>query len=310
MLRRILLAGASLAAALAVPTTAEASWWVQPPKKPKHVHIIAVRRGHRIIWKVRNHGLANKKKKLHPVNLSSDFSLRLGSRAVVGPSQPITFDLGTCPTTPATDGMASYAPYGQGTATGPFSDVLTCFGGGGPSTEFYAAITPPIGCQFPRADGTLINADAEFVNYLDGEWAVVCGVPNDPSTSLASTVFSVNPVYDTNRGFKFVQQGFTCQDTVGTNSDGNTPDNIRNKDSIEFYQSLGNNTYSITTSCIGNLHNAPGNPTPPSTPTAHWLTCLEYNPFPGASLQGLGVSVSYPDGQYSETCNVPNYKAS
>jgi hypothetical protein len=314
MLRRTLLIAAGLTVILAVPTAAQAKWWVKVPKKPKKVHVIAVRRGHHVIWKVKHHGLPTQK--LHPVvKLSSDFR---SARSIRGfDFNQISTSLGSCPTTPATDGLAYYEPYGgyygsTSPTTGVFSDTLTCFGGGGPSTAFYAAVTPPIGCSFPNLAGQSIEANAEFVNFVDGEWAVMCNKANDTAGTPGGIApgFTVSPVLDQSPAFSFVGQAFTCQDTVGVGANGQTPDNIRNQDSIEFYQALGNNTYSITTTCIGNLHHVPGSPTPPSQPTAHWLGCLEYNPFPGASLKGYGVSVTYPDGQYSETCNVPNYKTS
>jgi len=101
------------------------------------------------------------------------------------------------------------------------------------------------------------------------------------------------------------QQGFTCQVPVGTQANGQTLLDLRNNDSIELYQPLGNNVYSITTTCLGHL---PSGVKAPTSSTTHWLGCLEPNPFPGGpSIKGYGATVTYADGQYSETCSVPNY---
>ena len=311
MSRSVSLVTASLGVALLVPAAAEANWSVELPKAPTKIHVIAVRRGHRTIWRMRNHGVA--KRRLHAVKLSSDVGFRLSaSTAAVDPTHnPIQMYSGTCPPTGSEtlplDGVSFYEPYGQGTATtGLYSDVLTCSGGGwSPPKMAYGPVPLTAGqpgCQFPAENqSTQMPISGQFVNaeyawFLDGEWGVVCTVPDDPGNGVSNA--SADPL-------KFYQQGFRCQVPVGTRSDGQTPLNLKNNDSIEVYQSLGNNVYSITTTCMGKL---PSNVTAPTSSTTHWLGCLEPNPFPGgASIKGYGATVTFPDGQYSETCSVPNY---
>jgi hypothetical protein len=316
MLRRASLVVASLTAALAVPAAAEANWSVQLPSKPKKVHVIAVRHGHHVIWKVRSHGLA--KKRLKTILLSSDQAFRASvSHAVnAGGQNFIQSFSGTCPPTGAPtlplDGTSFYEAYGQGTATsGFYSDVLTCSGGGWspPQTAYgpvpLAAGQP--GCQFPAQNqttqmpiaGGFVNA--EYVWFIDGEWGVICTVPDDNGSGVSHA--GAAPL-------QFYQQGFKCQVPVAVQGKNGqiVPANLRNNDSIELYQSLGNKMYSITTTCIGKL--PAGYQPPAGGASTHWLGCLEPNgPAGSGSIKGFGTTVTYPDGQYSETCSVPNYQA-
>jgi hypothetical protein len=302
----------SMSVALAVPAAAEAAWSVQLPKKPKKVHVIAVRRGHRTIWKVKNHGLA---KKRLSVILSSDFGFR--AHAVnTGASNFIQSYSGTCPPTGTEtlplDGTSFYEAYGQGAATtGLYSDVLTCSGGGWTPPQTAYGTVPLVsgqpGCQFPAENqttempisGGFVNA--EYAWFVDGEWGVICTVPDDNGKGVS---------HAGNDPLKVYQQGFKCQVPVavqGTNGQI-VAANLRNSDSIEVYQSLGNKLYSITTTCLGKL---PTGYKAPSSSTTHWLACLEPNgPAGSGSIKGYGATVTYPDGQYSETCSDPNYQAS
>jgi hypothetical protein len=312
MLRRIMLFGASLTLALAIPAAAQASWSVRLPQKPKKVHVIAVRRGHHLIWKVKNHGLAHKKLS---VILSSDAAFGLSAHAVnTGASGFVQSFSGTCPPTGSEtlplDGMSFYESYGLGAnTTGLYSDVLTCSGGGWtpPQTAYGPVPLVPggAGCEFPAENqstqmpipGGFVNA--EYVWFVDGEWGVICTVPDDNGAGVSHAGGDPLHVY---------QQGFRCQVPVATGAQGTVPDNLRNNDSIELYQSLGNKLYSVTTTCIGKL--PPGVKAPTSS-TTHWLACLEPNgPAGSGSIVGYGATVTYPDGQYSETCSDPNYQAS
>jgi len=137
MSRRILMFMAGLVITLAVPASAQAKWLVRLPKKPARIHVIAVRRGHRIIWKVANHGLA--KKRLSVVKLSTDLAFDMSAfhmsayTATAGTQSPVQSYSGNCPPTGTEslplDGMSFYERYSLGTANA-YSDVLTCSGGG------------------------------------------------------------------------------------------------------------------------------------------------------------------------------------
>jgi hypothetical protein len=311
MLRRALWVAAGLTVALAVPAAAQAKWLVRLPKKPKKVHVIAIKRGHHIIWKQKNHGLAKHRLNVRAFTLSTDIAFRASIRAA-NPANIQTYS-GMCPPTGSEslplDGTEFYLPYG--TTNAPYSDVLTCSGGGyNPPQLSYGPV--PLqsggpGCAFPAENQNAempINTtksnfvNAEYVWFLDGEWGVICTVPDDNGAGVSQAGADPLQVY---------QQGFKCQVPVATGG-SSLPTNLRNSDSIELYQSLGNKVYSVTTTCIGKL---PSNVKAPSTDTTHWLGCLEPNPFPGGpSLKGYGSTVTFADGQYSETCSVPNYKAS
>jgi hypothetical protein len=139
--------------------------------------------------------------------------------------------------------------------------------------------------------------NAEYVWFIDGEWGVICSVPDDNGSGVSHAGSDSLQVY---------QQGFKCEVPAATAAN-NQPVDLRNNDAIELYQSLGSGVYSITTTCLGKL---PSNVTPPKTDTTHTLGCLEPNPFPGgASIYGYGATTTYADGQYSESCSVPNYSA-
>lgn len=312
MFRRsgLFIVGVSLAVAFAVPAAAEAAWLVVLPKKPAKIHVIAVRRGHRIIWKDRTRGLA--KKRLHLRKTNSVSAYWLSAHTATALPAPQTFS-GTCPPTGSKtlplDGTSLYQPYSGSTAT-LYSDVLTCSGGGWspPQTAYgpVPLVSGQPGCAFPAENqttempisGGFVNA--EYVWFVDGEWGVICTVPDDNGAGVSNAGSDALKVY---------QQGFKCQVPAATPGPNNTvvPVNLRNTDSIELYQSLGSGVYSVTTTCIGKL---PASVTPPKADSTHTLGCLEPNPFPGgASIKGYGATVTYADGQYSETCSVPNYGA-
>ena len=85
----------------------------------------------------------------------------------------------------------------------------------------------------------------------------------------------------------------------------------KTNDSLEYPQTYTENSQTVkalTTSCIGQLAS---NETAPSTPVAHLVSCTQYDPFAaGKFVRGLGETITYPDGQFQETCNVPDYSNS
>ncbi len=104
-------------------------------------------------------------------------------------------------------------------------------------------------------------------------------------------------------------QGFRCEATVGTGPSDSTPTNMLTTNSSEFYFSYtqGSNTYdSVTSNCAGTL---PASATHSTSIVSHNVACKQFNPLnmSAPTIQGYGISTTYPDGLYSETCNTPNF---
>jgi hypothetical protein len=101
---------------------------------------------------------------------------------------------------------------------------------------------------------------------------------------------------------------FKCEVTVGVGTDGNTPKNYTVTDSSEQYFEYSTTPplYSVTSNCIGTL---PKGVVHASSIITHDVGCKQYNPLNknAPTIQGYGISTTYPDGQYSETCNTPNF---
>lgn len=145
-----------------------------------------------------------------------------------------------------------------------------------------------------------VYTPGEVASFADGEVVIVCDVPdvNAAGHSRANS-----------HKFKFVAQGFKCEATVGTGATGDHATNLRNMDSIEFDQIYRRSYRSpklaaITTACIGTV--------PASTPVSsavsyHELGCAEDNPFGSGTIRGYGETFTFPDRQYEELCQVPNY---
>jgi hypothetical protein len=262
--------------------------------------LIAVRHGHRIHWYSKTHGLP--KTKLPPIKLTANFkSAHLGIRAFGPTSVPTVTGTGSCEfsalslTTP--DGMSYVQKYGD-----LFSDVMSCTGNNGGHTEessfFSGAACHNSGAQSVD-DSPLLVA-----KFVDGEWMALCTVPDDNGAggSAANDQHAVYDVY---------QQGFPCQAAVGTGASGNKAIIAKTNDSVEYSQTYtenGQTVTAVTTSCVGQL---PNSTTVPSTPVAHLVSCTQYDPkAPGKFVKGLGETITYPDGQFQETCNVPNYRNS
>lgn len=103
-------------------------------------------------------------------------------------------------------------------------------------------------------------------------------------------------------------QNYNCAVTIGTGTNGNTQTNTHTHDSTEFsitYTSSAGTFMSVTSNCIGMV---PAGHTVPSTTVTHVLTsCQQFDPQnpSGPTIQGSGITTTYPDGLYSETCNTP-----
>jgi hypothetical protein len=305
--RRLLLLAAALMAALtlAAPAAAAPRHYKVLGKarhhlgKPAHKQLIAVRHGHRIHWFSKTHGLP--KHKLPPIKLSANVKFaHAGIRAFGPTSAPTVTGTGSCnfgPTLMTPDGMSYVQSYGSLAA-----DVMSCVGNNGGNTEANSFFPSPT-CSNSAAK-SVHDAPLVVATFVDGEWMALCTVPDDNGVggSAANTQHAPYVVY---------QQGFPCQAAVGTGSSGNSAFIAKTNDSLEYSQTYtenGQTVKALTTSCIGQL---PSNKTAPSTPVAHLVSCTQYDPnHPGKFVKGLGETITYPDGQFQETCNVPDYSNS
>jgi hypothetical protein len=259
-----------------------------------------VRHGHRIHWFTPTHGLA--KKHLPPIKLSADARLRpaihLATDAFGPTSAPNVTGTGTCTfnaqSTP--DGMNYVQSYDD-----LFGDVLSCVGNNGGNVEGNSFF--PYGTCTNGAPQSVSQSPTEYATFTDGEWMLLCTVPDDNGggTSQANNEGAPYTVY---------QQGFGCESAIGVGSDDNTPSVARGNDSLEYSQTYAENGQSVTaltTSCVGQLPNSVTVDT--NGPVAHLVSCTQYDPkSPGDVVRGLGETITYPDGQYEETCNVPAYR--
>jgi hypothetical protein len=301
--RRLWLLAAALAAlTLAAPAAAAPRHYKVLGKarhhlgKPKHKQLIAVRHGHRIHWFSKTHGLP--KHKLPPIKLSANVKFaHAGIRAFGPTSVPTVTGTGGCnfgAPLVTSDGMAYVQSYG-----GLSADVLSCVGNDGGNAESNAFFPSPT-CVNNHGD-SVDEAPLEVAKFMDGEWMTLCTVPDDNGSggSAANTQHAPYVVY---------QQGFPCEAAVGTGSSGNSAFIAKTNDSLEYSQTYtenGQTVTALTTSCIGQL---PSGKTAPSAPVAHLVSCTQYDPkAAGKFVKGLGETITYPDGQFQETCNVPNY---
>lgn len=108
----------------------------------------------------------------------------------------------------------------------------------------------------------------------------------------------------------FVSQGFACETIVGQGPTDSTYLTHWTYDSSEFYIRFdvkGHVRYSVTTNCVGQL---PSGTTVSTSPVSHvTANCGQIDPFnPSKFIVGWGLTTTYPDGMYSETCNTPAFK--
>jgi hypothetical protein len=263
--------------------------------KPKRHNLIAVRHGHRIHWFSKTHGLP--KHKLPPIKLSANVRFASHGIRAFGPtSAPTVTGTGGCNfgvvMTP--DGMSYVQSYGNLSG-----DVLSCVGNDGGNTESNDFFPSPA-CTNAGAQ-SVHDSPLEVAKFTDGEWLALCTVPDDNGAGDSAA-------NDQHAPYVVYQQGFPCQAAVGTGSSGNNAVIAKTKDSLEYSQTYtenGQTVTALTTSCIGKL---PNSTTVPSTPVSHLVSCTQYDPkAPGKFVKGLGETITYPDGQFQETCNVPDY---
>ncbi len=177
-----------------------------------------------------------------------------------------------------------------------YSNTLVCQGVAGPGSKTHAEFGGKL-CVNPEAK-SVPGASSEVATFADTEVLFVCNTPDDDGASHSNA---------DNVPLRYVNQGFPCTANVGSGVNGNTMLRVHTADSIEVDQTYsayaGGTTRSTTTTCIGQL---PKSVAAPNSDVAHQVTCTEPNPSGGPIIQAAGISATYTDGQYSQTCNVPN----
>jgi hypothetical protein len=168
------------------------------------------------------------------------------------------------------------------------SSVMTCSGNAGStlSSSSQADCTTEDDSFGPFTYGPY----GAFATFADGEYVGFCA---DTPTYF----FQV---------FSGQETGFQCEATVGTGANGQSAVNYVGTDSLNDFeiafhpigQDYGLYTGIDTTSCVGAV---PASVAVPPQPVTHTVACEQPEGFLGAA-QGYGVSVTYPDRQYSETC--------
>lgn len=119
------------------------------------------------------------------------------------------------------------------------------------------------------------------------------------SSAPAPQIATASPVH-------FSNQGYRCEVTVGTGPADATPQNFFTNDSSEFFFASAPGKNSLTSNCVGKL---PATTTHSTTQiVSHAVGCSQLDPSnpSGPTVPGNGISTTYPDGFYSETCNTPN----
>jgi hypothetical protein len=110
---------------------------------------------------------------------------------------------------------------------------------------------------------------------------------------------------------KVTFKGFRCEVTVGVGPHDQTPRNFFVTDSTEFttrFQANGTFYRSVVSNCVGQL---PPGTVHSSEIVTHVVSCSQFNPDGKnkPTIKGFGVSTTYPDGLFSETCDTPNFPA-
>lgn len=193
------------------------------------------------------------------------------------------------------DGTTFIESYAMGGKT-LYSDTLVCQGIAGPASRTHAEFGGEL-CSDSDAK-SVPGASSEIATFKDTEVVFVCNNPDDDGAGHSNA--DAVPL-------GYVNQGFPCPASVGSGANGNTMLMVHTADSIEVDQTYstytGGTATSTTTTCIGQL---PKSATAPKGDVAHQVTCAQANPSGGPVIQSTGISATYPDGQYSQTCNVPN----
>jgi hypothetical protein len=233
------------------------------------------------------------------LKLSVGFARAGGRRAAASPVTATGL-----PTVVATNYSCAFASttdtvaYTWNYAPGLWSDSSMCSGKGLPSEGM--GPFPSNGAYCPTYGDSVADAQGDYDGFADAEYEFVCNTPDDNGMGSSNA----NSVVDTTDS-----QTFTCQATVGVGPNDQTARTIKNTDSIEFSQNYTNynnqSASAITTGCVGEV---PAGVRIATTTVTHVVGCSQFNPFvAGKYVAGEGISVTYPDRQYAEQCNTPEY---
>jgi hypothetical protein len=157
-----------------------------------------------------------------------------------------------------------------------------------------ASVGTVTGC----GDGTApLPAQGVQASFADGEGVLVCGDPD-----VQGSQSNANSVPD-----NVVGHGAACTATVLVGAKGTTLAKRHTVDSVEVDQNYtdysGNSVSAVTTACVGAV---PAKQTVSSTVATRAVKCSEANPFGSGKLKGYGLTVTYPDHQFEEICELPN----
>jgi hypothetical protein len=110
-------------------------------------------------------------------------------------------------------------------------------------------------------------------------------------------------------GSVIAHQGFECEVTIGQGPGDATYVNRWTRASTEFYSPFTAGVLSlasVTTNCVGQLPKG----TPHANATISHVTanCGQINPLdPTKFISGVGITTTFRNGMYSESCNTANF---
>src|SRR5947209_4776095 len=110
-------------------------------------------------------------------------------------------------------------------------------------------------------------------------------------------------------GSILLHQGFNCEVTIGQGPGDATYVNHWVRNSTEFYEpfTVGALSFaSVTTNCVGKLPTG----TPHANGTVSHVTanCGQINPLdPTKFIAGVGITTTFRNGMFSETCNTSSF---
>jgi hypothetical protein len=196
--------------------------------------------------------------------------------------------------------VSYYEPYTTSGGEQEYSDTTGCnFGVGNTGT----ATSPQEGyCTGYPGESFSGTSTGAFAASTAGGGQFACNAPDDNGSGSAPNAGTTPTIS---------ASGFRCEATVGSGVNGNTPTPVRNTQSVEGYKTYtdvdGNSVASIFTGCAGQL---PAGVTIPTSAVTHQVACSELNPFGKGYVRGYGISATFSDGYYDETCVVPNQPVS
>jgi hypothetical protein len=207
------------------------------------------------------------------------------------------FGCGTSNTS-TTDSINYIESYNQENSTSTtYSDMLMCAANLGPGQPVTHTEGAPDSCGLFGQSVSM--SPYEATTYADGENFIVCNVPDDNGSGSANSEGS---------SYTFYSQSMPMEVPVYYGENDTLLKNTSSTDTVEFYQSYddynGRPADAITSAASGMV------PAPfhvSSSIVTHTLGCSMPNPFKSGNVGGLGVEATYPDGQWTFVCHLPDY---